>query len=105
MIRKQLRDKVEIRDAALASEILYDHFRGNLVGMFGSSVWGSHLIEVGVEEDLEYCAQIDATAIVPIHDLEAPGHQIRCIQASYWNTIVENERGAKLLSGGVKEDF
>ncbi len=67
MIRKQLEDEAQLSDAALASEILYDHFRGNLVEMFRTSVWGRHLIEIGAEEDLPYCAQIDITAIVPVY--------------------------------------
>lgn len=67
MIRKQLRDTTHITDAALASEILYDHFRGKLVEMFQSSVHGRYLMEIGVKADLEYCAQIDVTDVVPIY--------------------------------------
>ncbi len=66
-ILKQLPDRVHRTDAALASEILYDHFRGNLLEMFRSSVHGRYLMEIGLGEDLNYCAQIDVTGAVPIY--------------------------------------
>jgi len=66
-IRKQLQEGAHLTDAALASEILYDHFRGNLLQMFRSSVHGRYLMEIGLEEDLDYCAQIDVTGAVPIY--------------------------------------
>lgn len=67
MIRKELRDRTKVTDAALASEVLYDYFKGNLVEMFEASFHGRYLIEIGVEEDLRYCAQIDTTAVVPVY--------------------------------------
>jgi 2-phosphosulfolactate phosphatase len=67
MVRKELQNTPELTDAALASGILYDHARGNLVAMFRSSVHGRYLMELGMEKDLEYCAQTDVTSIVPIY--------------------------------------
>ncbi len=67
MIGKPLHHGAEITDAARASEILYGHFKGDLVGMFRSSVHGSYLIEIGLESDLEYCARRDVTALVPVY--------------------------------------
>lgn len=67
IIQKQLRGRTELTDAALASEILYDHFRGNLVEMLRSTVHGRYLMGIGREGDLVYCAQLDVTLIVPIY--------------------------------------
>ena len=71
IIRKQLQGGLEMTDAALAAEILYDHFRRNLVAMLRSALHGRSLIEIGAESDLEYCAQVDVTVVVPFyHDGE-----------------------------------
>jgi len=66
-IRKQIRSRMEISDSALAAEILYDHFKGDLLQMFRLSFWGRYLMEIGAEADLEYCAKMDVTTVVPIY--------------------------------------
>ncbi len=66
-IRNQLQGGMHITDAAIASEILYDHFRGSLMEMFGSTVHGRYLVEIGLKEDLEYCAQMDVTDVLPLY--------------------------------------
>lgn len=66
-IREGLRNPSDVTDAAWASEILYRHFQGDLVGMFRATVHGRQLVEIGLEEDLAYCAQVDLTDIVPLY--------------------------------------
>jgi 2-phosphosulfolactate phosphatase len=66
-IQHQVGDPAYMTDAARASRVLSDHFRGDLMEMFRSTVHGRYLMEIGLGEDLEYCAQIDITDIVPIY--------------------------------------
>ncbi len=66
-IWKRAGDRTELTDTARACCILYEHSRGNLVEMLRTTVHGRYLIEIGFEDDLEYCAQVDVTPIVPIY--------------------------------------
>ncbi|MBW2120700.1 MAG: 2-phosphosulfolactate phosphatase [Deltaproteobacteria bacterium] len=67
VVRKELGETAELTDSALASRILYHHFREDLVGMFKASFHGRHLVRIGAEQDLRYCAQLDLTEIVPLY--------------------------------------
>jgi 2-phosphosulfolactate phosphatase len=66
-VRRQQKDGIHMTDAALASEVLFGHFRANLVEMLRSSIHGRYLEEIGLESDLEYCAQVDVTLVTPIY--------------------------------------
>lgn len=66
-IWRRCQDRPDVTDAALASMILYNRFQGDLVEMLRSSVHGRYLEEIGLGEDLQYCAQVDLTDIVPIY--------------------------------------
>lgn len=66
-VRKQRKDNVHMTDAARACEVLYGCFRANLADMLRSSTHGRHLREIGLGSDLEYCAQVDMTMVVPIY--------------------------------------
>jgi 2-phosphosulfolactate phosphatase len=66
-VRKHVRNKADITDTARASEILFDYFRGDLLGMLRSTTRGRYLREIGLGEDLPFCARVDATDLVPIY--------------------------------------
>jgi len=45
---------------------LYREFANNLVDMLKKSVWGKHLVAMGLEKDIKFCAQKDIYNIIPI---------------------------------------
>ncbi len=57
---------VVLTDASRSALILYQRFKENPVEAFRLSTHGMDLIERGFEEDLDYCAQVDLTDIVPV---------------------------------------
>ncbi len=60
------RKPVSLTDASHTARILYQRFKDNLLEAFRLSHHGRELIDLGLEEDLSYCAQTDTTDIVPI---------------------------------------
>ena len=60
------RKPIALTDASHSAHILYQRFKGNLLEAFHLSHHGRELIDLGLEEDLSYCAQMDTTNIVPI---------------------------------------
>lgn len=57
---------VVLTDAAHAAHILYKRFEANLLEVFYLSHHGRELADLGLGDDLLYCAQIDMTNIVPV---------------------------------------
>ena len=66
LIIKKGKKPITLTDASYTAHILYQRFKDNLIGAFRLSHHGRELIDLGLEEDLLYCAQIDTTNIVPI---------------------------------------
>lgn len=62
---KNMRDKIEPTDSALAATIIYNRFKDNIFKMLEKSEWGKYLIKIGFYEDLKICARIDETNIIP----------------------------------------
>ena len=58
---------MKITDAARACEVLYTHFSDDLVQMFRCCEHGRYLVDIGLEEDLKYCAQRNVTDLVPAY--------------------------------------
>jgi 2-phosphosulfolactate phosphatase len=56
---------VRLTDAARAAWILYQRFEANLEEAFSLSNHGKDLIELGLKEDLAYCARTDRFDLVP----------------------------------------
>ncbi len=52
-------------DAAEAAKILYQTHRDNLLGMLKNCYHGQYLADIGLGEDLEFCAQVDLVDVVP----------------------------------------
>ncbi len=66
LIIKGGKNPIALTDASHTAHILYQRFKGNLLEAFHLSHHGRELIDLGLEEDLLYCSQIDITDIVPV---------------------------------------
>lgn len=54
-----------LTDAAEAANILYRAHRRNLLGMLKNCYHGRKLAEIGLADDLEFCAQLNLVDVVP----------------------------------------
>ena len=57
---------VKLNDAAMAAQVLYEHYADDLLGMLQTSNHGQYLTEVGFKDDLATCAQLDTLDVVPV---------------------------------------
>ncbi|NWG03794.1 MAG: 2-phosphosulfolactate phosphatase [Syntrophaceae bacterium] len=65
-IMKREGKPIALTDASQCAHILYQRFEGNLIEAFNRSYHGKELIRRGFREDLDDCARIDITDIVPV---------------------------------------
>jgi 2-phosphosulfolactate phosphatase len=66
-IRKAVGSEVELNDAAMGAVEMALTFRIN-AHFLASTSTGKHLIEIGLREDLDVCAEIDRHSVVPEMD-------------------------------------
>jgi len=66
LIIKRGNKPVTLTDASHAAHILYQRFEDNLSEAFHLSHHGRELVDLGLGDDLVYCAQTDITHLVPI---------------------------------------
>jgi 2-phosphosulfolactate phosphatase len=66
LIIKRGNKPVTLTDASHAAHILYQRFEDNLSEAFHLSHHGRELVDLGLGDDLLYCAQTDITHLVPI---------------------------------------
>ncbi len=59
-------DSIECSDAAGAAHKLFTTYRDDLLGMLQDCEWGKEIIRKGFGADLEICAHVDLTDIVPV---------------------------------------
>ncbi|MBC8230416.1 2-phosphosulfolactate phosphatase [bacterium] len=57
---------VELTDAAKIARLIYEHYSTDILGMLFDCEHGKYLASIGLAEDLEFCAQMDVTDVVPI---------------------------------------
>ena len=57
--------ETQMTDAAEIAKILYQTHRGDLLGMLRNCYHGRSLANIGLEQDLDFCAQIDAVDVLP----------------------------------------
>jgi 2-phosphosulfolactate phosphatase len=72
-------------DGARACLVLWQRFRGDLPRLLQESAWGRHIVAIGLGDDLDICARLDVTDVVPVmvegrialeaQDLRAEGRQ------------------------------
>jgi 2-phosphosulfolactate phosphatase len=66
LIIKRRKKPIALTDASHTAHILYQRFEANLLEAFHLSHHGNKLIDLGLGDDLLYCAQTDITPLVPI---------------------------------------
>jgi len=66
LIKRRGGKPISLTDASECAKILYKKFEDNLLEALHLSHHGKELINRGFEEDLSYCARIDAIPLVPI---------------------------------------
>ena len=59
-------DSLNMGDDAVASAALYDYYSDDLIGMFRQSENGRNLVNIGLEDDFAFCAEIDRFDLVPV---------------------------------------
>ena len=57
--------EAQLTDAAETAKILYQTHRADLSGMLRNCSHGQRLADIGLGEDLEFCAQMDLVEVVP----------------------------------------
>jgi 2-phosphosulfolactate phosphatase len=65
LISKKDRERAVLTDASRSAVILYQRFETNLSEAFHLSHHGRDLLDLGLGEDLLYCARTDITPLVP----------------------------------------
>ena len=69
-------------DGARACLVLWERYGDDLLALLRGSGWGRHIVSIGLGPDLEICAQLDATNVVPVMAggriaLEEPGSSLK----------------------------
>lgn len=59
-------EQIDFNDAALAAQVLYRTYAHDILGMLKITNHGRHLTEIGFGNDLDFCAIIDTTTVIPI---------------------------------------
>lgn len=57
---------VALGDGARASQVLWARYSPDLPGLLRDTGWGRHIVEIGLGTDLDVCAQLDVTEVVPV---------------------------------------
>ncbi len=57
---------VALGDGARASQALWSRYAPDLPGLLRATGWGRHIVEIGLGADLDVCAQLDVTDVVPV---------------------------------------
>lgn len=57
-------------DGARACQVLWERYGSDLVRLFRETDWGRRMLALGFEADLAVCAEVDATAKVPLMEGE-----------------------------------
>lgn len=66
-IMKYANHHITLSDASYCSLFLFQRFESNILVAFHLSKHGKELFEMGASEDLNFCAQIDITSVIPVY--------------------------------------
>ena len=66
LITREAEKPISLTDASECAKVLYNRFEDNLLEAVHLSRHGKELVNRGFEEDLAYCARIDAIPVVPV---------------------------------------
>jgi 2-phosphosulfolactate phosphatase len=74
-----LSPELTLGDGAKACRILWERHAPDLPGLLREAAWGRRIVDLGLEADLEYCARLDVTRVVPVMagDRVLPGESRR----------------------------
>ena len=67
IISQIVTSEINKSDSAVASEMLYQHCKPDILQMLRNSEHGRYLIDIGLGDDLVLCAQVNTTNAVPIY--------------------------------------
>lgn len=57
---------LELGDGARVCEALWARYGSDLLGLLRGTAWGRQIVRLGLGADLELCAKLDATDVVPL---------------------------------------
>jgi len=57
---------VTLGDGAQACQVLWARYGSDVPGLLRSTGWGRHIVGIGLGADLDVCAQVDITDVVPV---------------------------------------
>jgi 2-phosphosulfolactate phosphatase len=57
---------VTLGDGARACRALWARYRSDIPGLLRSTGWGRHIVDIGLGADLDVCARVDVTEVVPV---------------------------------------
>lgn len=57
---------VTLGDGAQACQLIWRRYADDLPGLLKGTAWGRHIIAIGLGPDLDLCARLDTTDIVPV---------------------------------------
>ena len=53
-------------DTARACRVLWGRYASEMPGLLRDTEWGRHIVHIGLGADLDLCAQLDVTSVVPV---------------------------------------
>lgn len=59
-------DAVTLGDTARACQALWGRYASEMPGLLRNTEWGRHIVHIGLGADLDLCAQVDVTTVVPV---------------------------------------
>jgi 2-phosphosulfolactate phosphatase len=57
---------VTLGDTARACQALWGRYASEMPGLLRDTEWGRHIVHIGLGADLDLCAQLDVTSVVPV---------------------------------------
>jgi 2-phosphosulfolactate phosphatase len=57
---------VTLGDTARACQALWKRYASEMPGLLRDTEWGRHIVRIGLGADLDLCAQLDVTSVVPV---------------------------------------
>jgi 2-phosphosulfolactate phosphatase len=60
------RKSLALEDGAQACQVLWTRYAPDVPGLLRTTGWGRHIVDIGLGADLDVCARIDVTDVVPV---------------------------------------
>ncbi len=59
-------ESLTVGDGARACQVLWARYGSDVPGLLRTTGWGRHIVGIGLGADLDVCAQVDVTDVVPV---------------------------------------